>query len=999
MAARIHIHVSPPDSPLDLSSLSFALSSPKSKTPEPQLLPLSAAPPSPLAAAAGAVPPGAVALTGGCGQKSLKQSLCAAVLRLVQEGVEKDGYGKQAVEALGRHFASLPSRYALSVDPHRHDDVMLHMRLINEVRDANQSDRDHGPMVCVRRVWLGAANLPSNPSTPTPRAAAAASGAADRDISGQSEQTKQQRRKSSSQPRRIPKPIFGSSAALSLLYVCSPTAAAMTAASNAATSAGGTSGSNGGSGNQVTRQLSGSGRTGGQFSLAACVNASSGGGMRGERGVPAPVPIPRRKSGAQLITGTRGSASSLEGRSAERGSGCALGEAEGDGARGNEQRGLYGRNGGAAFDEFGGKSAESGSLGGGIGSFGSYDQTRSAGSSLHGDTLDENEDGAGRGERGGYGWEVTVAAPDRPGLLTCFTSALGNAGLEWNIREAHVFSSSDGMALQVFVVAPDGDHPLHDDVKYLSSFSVSATLPPSLSFRLHPFLVDPFLGPLISLSAPLHPQTVELQEAVQELLRAKWKDHVAVAARTAEQVQLSNVRAVVDALAYEDWAVDYSDRRRGGEQVQLSSLLAVVDALAYEGWPVDYGDRRRGGEQVQLSSLLAVVDALAYEGWPVDYGDLALGEKLGGGASGRLLRGTYRGQEVAVKVLQLAPHGGGAQGEGAPGGGAAGEGGEGTGGMGMVGGTVCGTLRSATAMELLQCFKQEVAIMRMVRHKNLVQFIGACSHWPRLFIVTELMAKGSVRDVLDRHSVTLSLPARLKILRDAARGLDFLHRRGIVHRDLKAANLLIDENDVVKLCDFGVARMLPSRQQGGQLRGGPEKVGGADMTAETGTYRWMAPEVMEHRGYDQRADVFSFAITMWEVLTGDLPYSGLTPLQAAIGVLQRNLRPPIPPTLPPPIATLMARCWASDPADRADFSEVLTVLEASIKGVSPAALCLGPDAASPAAAGGGITGAGSGAGSGAGGVARVRDLTAGGGSSSSLGSLFRRSIFGAVKKH
>ncbi|CAI7786117.1 unnamed protein product, partial [Closterium sp. NIES-54] len=90
----------------------------------------------------------------------------------------------------------------------------------------------------------------------------------------------------------------------------------------------------------------------------------------------------------------------------------------------------------------------------------------------------------------------------------------------------------------------------------------------------------------------------------------------------------------------------------------------------------------------------------------------------------------------------------------------------------------------------------------MVRHKNLVQFIGACSHWPRLFIVTELMAKGSVRDVLDRRSVALSLPARLKILRDAARGLDFLHRRGVVHRDLKAANLLIDENDVSLLSFF-----------------------------------------------------------------------------------------------------------------------------------------------------------------------------------------------------
>ncbi|CAI7868489.1 unnamed protein product, partial [Closterium sp. NIES-54] len=77
------------------------------------------------------------------------------------------------------------------------------------------------------------------------------------------------------------------------------------------------------------------------------------------------------------------------------------------------------------------------------------------------------------------------------------------------------------------------------------------------------------------------------------------------------------------------------------------------------------------------------------------------------------------------------------------------------------------------------------------------------------------------------------------------------------------AVLFSNTSQVVKLCDFGVARMLPSRQQGGQLRGGPEAVGGADMTAETGTYRWMAPEVMEHRGYDQRADVFSFAITMW----------------------------------------------------------------------------------------------------------------------------------------
>ena len=65
---------------------------------------------------------------------------------------------------------------------------------------------------------------------------------------------------------------------------------------------------------------------------------------------------------------------------------------------------------------------------------------------------------------------------------------------------------------------------------------------------------------------------------------------------------------------------------------------------------------------------------------------------------------------------------------------------------------------------------------RMIRHKNVVQFIGACSHWPRLFIVTELMARGSVRDVLDQRGAGLPLTAALKVFRDAARGIDFLHR-------------------------------------------------------------------------------------------------------------------------------------------------------------------------------------------------------------------------------
>ncbi|XP_022013208.1 serine/threonine-protein kinase STY17 [Helianthus annuus] len=77
------------------------------------------------------------------------------------------------------------------------------------------------------------------------------------------------------------------------------------------------------------------------------------------------------------------------------------------------------------------------------------------------------------------------------------------------------------------------------------------------------------------------------------------------------------------------------------------------------------------------------------------------------------------------------------------------------------------------------------------------------------------------------------------------------------------------------------------------------------MTAETGTYRWMAPEVIEHKPYDHIADVFSFAIVLWELLTGEVPYSYLTPLQAAVGVVQQGLRPTIPKQTHPKQAELL----------------------------------------------------------------------------------------------
>lgn len=264
--------------------------------------------------------------------------------------------------------------------------------------------------------------------------------------------------------------------------------------------------------------------------------------------------------------------------------------------------------------------------------------------------------------------------------------------------------------------------------------------------------------------------------------------------------------------------------------------------------------------------------------WEIDPKHLKFGNKVASGSYGDLYKGTYCSQEVAIKVLKP----------------------------------------ERLNSDLQKEFAQEVYIMRKVRHKNVVQFIGACTKPPSLCIITEFMSGGSVYDYLHKQKGVFKLPTLLKVAIDVSKGMNYLHQNNIIHRDLKAANLLMDENEVVKVADFGVARV---------------KAQSGVMTAETGTYRWMAPEVIEHKPYDHKADVFSFGVVLWELLTGKLPYEYLTPLQAAVGVVQKGLRPTIPKNINPKLAELLERCWQQDPALRPDFSEIIEILQQIAKEV------------------------------------------------------------------
>ncbi|KAL6492993.1 hypothetical protein OROGR_032752 [Orobanche gracilis] len=256
--------------------------------------------------------------------------------------------------------------------------------------------------------------------------------------------------------------------------------------------------------------------------------------------------------------------------------------------------------------------------------------------------------------------------------------------------------------------------------------------------------------------------------------------------------------------------------------------------------------------------------------WESDASLLRFEYKIASGSSGDLYKGLFHSQDVAIKILR----------------------------------------NECLGVDMQREFAQEVYILRKVRHKNVVQFIGACTR-PPLLCINLYPAEACMISSISKG--VFKLPAILKVAIDVSKGMSYLHSNNIIHRDLKAANILMDENEVVKIADFGVSRV--------QLQSGV-------MTAETGTYRWMAPDVIEHKPYNHKADVFSFGVVLWELLAGkQVPYAHLTPLQAAVGVVQKGLRPTIPGHTHPLVVELLERCWQQEPSLRPEFSEIIEILQ------------------------------------------------------------------------
>lgn len=214
-------------------------------------------------------------------------------------------------------------------------------------------------------------------------------------------------------------------------------------------------------------------------------------------------------------------------------------------------------------------------------------------------------------------------------------------------------------------------------------------------------------------------------------------------------------------------------------------------------------------------------------------------------------------------------------------------------------------------------FVREVEAFQTVRHPHVLSLWGAVIEPDACWLVTEYMPNGTLNDALRRSFSLKSKPmsTKLQILWDVASGMAAMERIGVLHRDLKPSNVLLDSDMRAKVADLGLARIVNDEH--------------VALTAETGTYIYMAPEVMNWEEYGSAADVWSWACTACEVLSAEFPYQRrlLTPLQIAKEVMECKMRPDLPECASAQMKELLLRCLAFNPTERPTFAEITKVME------------------------------------------------------------------------
>ncbi|CAG7702927.1 unnamed protein product [Allacma fusca] len=261
------------------------------------------------------------------------------------------------------------------------------------------------------------------------------------------------------------------------------------------------------------------------------------------------------------------------------------------------------------------------------------------------------------------------------------------------------------------------------------------------------------------------------------------------------------------------------------------------------------------------------VDAKAFleAGWAISHNDIELQESLGKGEFGEVRLGLLRGDKVAVKVLK-------------------------------------------DSSKAAQKFLAEASLMTSLRHPNLVQLLGVVLEGRNIYLVTEYMSKGSLLDYLrSRGRLHVTKTDQINFAYDTCAGMEYLEKRRVVHRDLAARNVLISEDCVAKVADFGLAWR-------------EEAI--ASETCGKLPIKWTAPEALKKNKFSNKSDMWSFGVLLWEIYSfGRVPYPRIH-LSDVLKKVEHGYIMDAPDSCPPAVYELMKKAWHLNPDLRPSFFEV-----------------------------------------------------------------------------
>ncbi|XP_053230048.1 tyrosine-protein kinase ABL1 isoform X1 [Podarcis raffonei] len=263
-----------------------------------------------------------------------------------------------------------------------------------------------------------------------------------------------------------------------------------------------------------------------------------------------------------------------------------------------------------------------------------------------------------------------------------------------------------------------------------------------------------------------------------------------------------------------------------------------------------------------------------YDKWEIERTDITMKHKLGGGQYGEVYEGVWKKYNLTVAVK---------------------------------------TLKEDT-MEVEE-FLKEAAVMKEIKHPNLVQLLGVCTREPPFYIITEFMTYGNLLDYLrDCNRQEVNAVVLLYMATQISSAMEYLEKKNFIHRDLAARNCLVGENHLVKVADFGLSRLMT----------------GDTYTAHAGAkfpIKWTAPESLAYNKFSIKSDVWAFGVLLWEIATyGMSPYPGID-LSQVYELLEKDYRMERPEGCPEKVYELMRACWQWSPSDRPSFAEIHQAFE------------------------------------------------------------------------